>query len=439
VTTTLPERVSDDTTVGAAMPPVLLTMADYGGTLAAARCLGRAGIAVTVASDRAALPAAWSRWTTRRIRCPDVRDSERFLEWLVEFGTREPGFVLYPTCDDLVYLLARHRRDVETRFSVYQPTLSSILSLLDKARLAVAAQEAGLECPVTYIPADEADVARIAREARFPLVIKPRTQLMFRTRNKGIRVERATDLAGAYRAFVLTNTYLPPMAREHPEMLWPMLQEYHAEGETGIHSVAGFIDETGTLFAARASRKILQRPRRFGVGVCFETAPLEPREAQRLAALCKKAGYFGVFEAEFIPIGSRRLLIDFNPRYYNQMAFEIARGLPLPMLAYLGAFGDVRRLQDTVRQARAADGDGALVWCDRTVLALLLVAEVLAGRATLAGARKISMWYSEHRENLIDPIFDRDDRLPGALAVALEMRGAFRHPRGFIRSIAARP
>src|SRR6266436_4705611 len=85
--------------------PALLTMPGYGGTLAAVRCLGRAGIPVTVASEAPALPAAWSRWTTRRVRCPRPRDARAFMDWLLRFGEREPGHVLYPTSDDLAYLL----------------------------------------------------------------------------------------------------------------------------------------------------------------------------------------------------------------------------------------------------------------------------------------------------------------------------------------------
>jgi D-aspartate ligase len=84
-------------------------MAGHAGTLAAARCFGNAGIRVTVASDSALRPAAWSRHANRTVRCPRASDPVKFLEWLLEFGKANPGHFLYPTCDDFAYLFARHR------------------------------------------------------------------------------------------------------------------------------------------------------------------------------------------------------------------------------------------------------------------------------------------------------------------------------------------
>jgi predicted ATP-grasp superfamily ATP-dependent carboligase len=63
-----------------ARPPILLTMADYYGTLAAVRSLGRLGVPITVAESKLLAPARWSRYVTRRVGCPDVSDSEAFLE-----------------------------------------------------------------------------------------------------------------------------------------------------------------------------------------------------------------------------------------------------------------------------------------------------------------------------------------------------------------------
>jgi len=201
-------------------------MAGYSGTLAAARCLGQAGIAVTVASDRAGLPASWSRWTSRRLRCPGLGDPQRFIDWLLEFGAREPGHVLYPTCDDLAFLIASNAASLGDRFLLYQPRADAIFDLLDKKSLAAAARSVGLDTPVTYFSSDDADLERIARDARFPMLIKPRTQLMFRTRNKGINVRRREELADAYRAYARANTYLPAVLAERPDIVRPMLQEY---------------------------------------------------------------------------------------------------------------------------------------------------------------------------------------------------------------------
>jgi predicted ATP-grasp superfamily ATP-dependent carboligase len=411
-------------------------MAGYWGTLAAVRCLGRAGIPVTVASDAGGQPAAWSRWTTRRVPCPRPGDPERFMEWLLRFGEREPGHVLYPTCDDLAYLFARHAAEIRKWFLVYQPPLQAVLAVLDKKSLLLAAKRAGIESVTSWFPEDDAAVASIAREARFPLLIKPRTQVLWPTLHKGTRVDRPEDLPGAYsRHLQITPYYLPMLLAEHPELARPLLQEYHSVAEEQIHSVAGFIDASGGIFVARAATKVLQRPRRVGIGVCFEDVPLHPATADAVARLCREAGYHGVFEAEFIRSGDRDLLIDFNPRYYNQMGFEIARGLPLPLLVHAAARGDEERLRALARGAQSSVGT-ATAYCYRLALGMIVGAQGLSGHMRPSDVRRWWAWYVRHRKDAVDGAFDREDMLPALLAAGKELWSALRHPRAFLRSIA---
>ena len=80
--------------------PALLANADYYGTLAAARSLGRYGVPVTVAHENHLGAASWSRFIADSCSCPPTSDSRAFLSWLIAFGAAHPGHVLYPTSDD---------------------------------------------------------------------------------------------------------------------------------------------------------------------------------------------------------------------------------------------------------------------------------------------------------------------------------------------------
>jgi D-aspartate ligase len=426
----LPEHVA-----APASSPALLTMPGYGGTLAAVRCLGRAGIPVTVASVGSGEPAAWSRWTTRRVRCPRPSDPQRFMDWLLRFGDREPGHVLYPTSDDLAYLFARRASEIRRSFLVYQPPASTVLALLDKKSLLLAARRSGIESAATWFPDDDGALERIAREARFPLLIKPRTQLMWPTLHKGTRVDRPQDLLHMYSAYLRTRRHSPALLAERPDVARPMLQEYHSEAEEQIESVAGFINASGETFVARAATKVLQQPRRLGIGVCFEDAPLEPAAAGAIAALCRDTGYCGVFEAEFIRSADRRLLIDFNPRYYNQMGFEIARGLPLPLLVHAAACGDEPRLRAAALRTRAPHEGEAQAYCHRSAMAMIVGAQRLSGRMGARDVQRWRAWAARHHDRAIDPVFDPEDKLPGLLATARQLGQAMRHPRAFYRSV----
>jgi D-aspartate ligase len=415
--------------------PALLTMAGYGGTLAAVRCLGRSGIPVTVASVTPGQPAAWSRWTTRRVGCPPSADPEPFMDWLLRFGEREPGHVLYPTSDDLAYLFARRGAELQSSFLAYQPSLPTLLALLDKKSLLSAATRAGIESPATWFPEDDPALERVAREARFPLLIKPRTQVLWPTLHKGTRVDRPQDLVHAYHAYMRTKRHSPALLAERPDLARPMLQQYHPEAEEHIESLAGFIDASGEIFVARGATKVLQQPRRVGIGVCFEDAPLDPTAAGAVAALCRDAGYFGVFEAEFIRSRDRLLLIDFNPRYYNQMAFEIARGLPLPLLVHAAACGDVAGLRSAALEAQAVQRGGARAYCHRFALAMIVGAQRLSGRMGAGDARRWRTWYGRNHRHAIDAAFDGEDLIPGLLATGRELSRAIRRPRAFFRSM----
>ncbi|MHB8876311.1 MAG: carboxylate--amine ligase, partial [Myxococcaceae bacterium] len=365
-----------------ARPPVLLAMADYYGTLAAVRCLGRRGVPVTIAEGRLLAPARWSRFVTRRVPCPDLACPERFVEWLLSFGAKNPGHVLYPTSDDLCWLYALHREELSKHFHLYQPGLGPIYSLLDKTRLNAACAEVGLGTPRTWLPQSRADVERAAAEVDSPVVIKPRTQVLYESRTKGVHVTDRARLVERYFEFAKSNRYRAPLLAQDPLAGWPMIQAYHPEARHSIYGLGGFIDESGELFVARAARKVLQRPRRLGIGLCFEDAEPIPEVFAQVAALCRHLHYHGVFEVELIETPSSRLLIDFNPRFYGQMAFEIARGLPLPALVYEAALGCRDTIRFEVARARAWVPEGRHIYAHRALLGLVLAVQELAGGAS---------------------------------------------------------
>lgn len=418
----------------AARPPALLFSANFYGTLAAARCLGRHGVDVTVADTGRLGPASYSRFVSRRVQCPPESQPEAFLQWLVDFGLREPvKHVLYPTSDELAWLISAHRSKLEDLFHLYDPGVDAVYGLLNKRRLYEVGTEVGLHLPRTWFPQSEEDLEAVRREANFPVLLKPTTQILHATHRKGQPVSSPEDLAREYREFA-RDTYAPMLVKFDPAVVNPMVQEFHPEAAEGIYSLSGFVDESGELFEARAAMKVLQRPRRLGVGVCFESAPLRPDLVAGLTRLCKKLGYHGVFEVEFIQTKDSYLLIDFNPRFYGQMGFDIARGLPLPLLAYHAATGDrdaLKRAVEDARDASAAHEDA--VFCNRIALEMLLNLQRLSGALPADEARQWRQWFNTHKATAVDPLIDRDDMTPAAVELATISYGAARHPRAFLR------
>jgi predicted ATP-grasp superfamily ATP-dependent carboligase len=424
---------------GAARAPALLTDASYYGTLAAARCLGRAGIPVTVADADPLAPARWSRYVTRRERCPAIGvDPEGFVAWLVAFGAATPGHVLYPTSDAAAWVLSEHRERLARHFHMFQPPLAVLRRLLDKRELFAACAEVGIDAPVTHFPRDEAEAVALAERVGFPLLLKPTMQVLSRSQTKGMTAGGPDALVERYRAFCAGNAYHPTLSAQVAGVEQPIMQAYHPAAARGMYSIAGFADGARGAHevTALAATKVLQRPRKLGIGLCFEEAPVRPALRDALAALCQRVGYAGVFEAEFIEEDGRFLLVDFNPRFYSQMAFEVDRGLPLPLIAYEAALGR----HDALAAARHALADAPAVrrprvYTHRLLLGLMTSAQQLSGRMGADEAAGWRRWYRAHRGRVSDAVRDRRDRGPAVADTARTALHYGRHPRAFVRSI----
>jgi predicted ATP-grasp superfamily ATP-dependent carboligase len=418
---------------GTARPPVLLTRGDYYGTLAAARCLGDAGVPVELAEWRRFVPARWSRHVTRRLRCPDLdADPAGFVDWLLAEGEREPGRVLLPASDDLAWLYAQHREALSRHFLLDIPALATVHTLLDKWRLRAAAAEVGLASPATWLPQDEAEVARLAPGLPYPIMVKPRLQAFLRPLVKGRLVFAPAELAATYRRYRATVRHGPILSAHDPSVERPLLQAFDLAAVGHVYSLCGYVDAGGGA-ALSASRKTFQRPRRVGVGLSFEEEEVAPRLADQLLALCRRVGYHGMFEAEFLRSGGRDLLIDFNPRLYGQLQFDVARGLPLPLLAYLDAVGDDRAQHQALEAARRAGATtSGRVFCHRLELHVYLATLRLLGRITRGEARAWRAWLRAHR-HAPDFTWHPGDRLPALVDLALSLSRQARHPRATLR------
>lgn len=411
---------------------VLLLGADYYGTLAAARCFGRHGIAVTMADEDPGARGLYSRFVQERLTHPPLSEPARLVAWLVEYGREHPGTLLYPPNDHLAWLYAENAGVLRRVFSMYTPPEHVLFTLLDKKHLHQACADVGLDVPETHALGD-AEAAGVAKELRFPLLLKPRTQAFLRGGIKGFLVNDRAELPAALERFRKLVRFAPVITARHPDVTEPLAQEYLPVAETNIFSVSGFVDRRGEI-VLRAATKVLQRPRKVGIGLCFEGRDAEPELADKIAALCRHVGYFGAFEAELIADGERRLMIDFNPRFYSQMGFDIARGLPLPLLVWHAARGELDRLAAELDDARAWRPAGTERYCHKSMLDLVLVLQGLSGQMSSVDVRRWRSWYRDHRSAVTDAVRDPEDRMPHVIDTALWVRHFAKHPRSFVRS-----
>jgi predicted ATP-grasp superfamily ATP-dependent carboligase len=411
-------------------------MPEYCGTLAAARCLAEHGVRVTTASDRRFPPAAFSSAVARHARCPGLGEPDALVDWLLEAGAREPGTLLYPTCDDFAWLQSVHDARLRKHFVTYSPSEDVIDAVLDKKRLHDACKAVGIETPETHFPESEEDAAELGALLEGPLLLKQRTQVLSRTHSKGAIVQSARDLPMAYRHFVAENAHERAVVDRLCGASLPLVQAYFHEGVSGSVLVSGFVDETGELFVARAARKVLQFPRTLGIALCLEAIDLEPALARQLRDLCARVGYFGVFQIELLTASERHLLIDFNPRYYHYLAFDIARGMPLPLMVQAAAARDRQELARLVAGASRDIGPRAFSY--RLQLEELLIAQRISGVMPRSDAARWRAWFRSHahEKDIVDAVWSRGDRVPAIVDVATHVFSRLRHARSFVQKVA---
>jgi D-aspartate ligase len=411
----------------------LLCNASYYGTLAAVRSLGRAGIPVVTVGPELFACSRYSRYAQRHLNCPPFEQTEEWVGWLLELARSGPRRAIYATSDAVSFALARYCDDIGAAFDLYQPNLEAVMGILDKGLLLQHAKAVGMGTPDTWVPQSVADAVRIMREVGGKIVIKPRTQLAIKTYTKGTVIDTdATDGRVAYERLLAPGAHDAEFARQHPEIMFPLLQRFLPQAMDKVLSVSGFCDISGTHFVTRGAHKVLQQPRQLGIGLCFEEASVSPSLAQNVADLCRRIGYYGAFELEFIDSAQGPLLIDFNGRFYNQLAFDVGRGLDLPGLVYAGATGGpdaVARMMGTIQKAHSK---GDLAFSNSFGLSAMFQLQKALGRISDEEVTRWRDWHALHEGRMIDAVSDTGDPVPVYIDRLKRSWNAIRHPRGFV-------
>ena len=297
--------------------------------LTAVRSLGRHGVEVMTGDEVAFTPGSLSRYSVDSFRYPSPEeDPEGFLDALDEAvdrfrPPRDRPFALLPVHRE-GYVIAERRQRFEGRIALALPEAAAIERVRDKGCLAALASRAGVAMPRTWLPESVDEVARVAREARFPVFVKQRRGV------GGVGVERADVAEALPEVFERIASRLAP--RDPP----PIVQE----------NVAGKDHCVCALFERGSPRAVLtyRVDRRFGdngPGVVRETVSA-PRAEEATVRLLENLDWHGVAEADFRWTGEadrEPLLIEVNPRMFSGLFQAVASGIDFPWLLYELAVG----------------------------------------------------------------------------------------------------
>lgn len=232
--------------------------------------------------------------------------------------------VLFPTSDRAALLLARYREALAPHFRFHWLGADVLDSIVDKAKMSLVCRFAAVSAPRTRITTAVDDPVRLARELRYPCLIKPnRFDAPFPPRLKNFVARTPAELTAFYRA--------------HPDVKGASICQQIVEGgDDHVYQCTVLIGADGGLRAAACTRKLHQYRPGFGV-MCFGRSEDNPAVVAAALALLRHLGYRGLASLEFkyCAADDRYYFIEMNPRlpWYN--ALFAATGLNLPYLAWL--------------------------------------------------------------------------------------------------------
>ena len=309
---------------------VLVTDGEQRSTLAVARALGRAGIAVTVGSSLANSLAGCSRYCVRSVRYPSPWENPvGFQLSLREETMRSPCDMLLPMTDVTAWLVAQARETLTPRIQRSLPQEEQVKLAQDKRHMLLVAQQLGIACPETFLLSEVQEIENVARGVRYPAVIKPRYSRFFREGSWVVgSVQYAhspQDLITKYRE---ANAQIPH----------PIVQE-KIEGEgRGIFLLLW----DGELKAAFHHERLREKPPWGGVSVYCESLPLDEKLVEQSYALLQAIGWQGPAMVEY-KVDRRdghAKLMEVNGRFWGSLQLAIDAGMNFPLLLYRLATGE---------------------------------------------------------------------------------------------------
>ena len=304
------------------------------GGLGVARSLGRLGVPVIMALRDRGTPAGRSRYVTRRVVLPPAEpDAEPTLGALEALRHSIAGeAILLPSDDVATLFLEAHQQRLRRSFLFPVRPAGIAERLSNKRELHQLCVDTGIATPAALFPTSRTQMADMAAELGFPVVVKAADPRLLRAR-PGAR--SVTIVATRQEALAVYE------ASEVPEAPNLMLQQHIPGDADSIWMFNGYFDAESRCLFGVTGQKVRQAPPRTGattLGICRHN----PVVAELATRLMSSVGYTGIVDMGFrfdARDGSYRLL-DVNPRIGSSFRLFVGRtGTDVARAMYLDLTG----------------------------------------------------------------------------------------------------
>jgi D-aspartate ligase len=368
---------------------------DYQG-LGIVRSLGRQGVPVCVVDDELSI-ARYSRYTTKFVKVPDLRDAKVAVAELLDIGNRLnlQGWVLYPTREELVAAFSQNRAELSTRFRVPTTEWSSVKWAWDKRNTYRLANELGIPTPVTHYLQSIDELSELDSLPP-PFAIKPaiKEHFFYATKAKAWRANSHAELRTLYQ--------------KASELAGPgeiMVQEVIPGGGTQQFSYCAFF-RRGRAVGTMVARRRRQHPIEFGRASTYVETVDVPVLEELSERFLRHIDYYGLVEVEYKldPRDGRYKLLDVNARTWGYHSLGVRAGVDFTYMLYADQLG---------MPVEECKGKPGLAWVRTTTdLPAALV-------AILKGDTDWKSYLRSMKNCNAEAVFSSSDPLPGLAEVAL--------------------
>ena len=298
-----------------ALPAIVVDVGFVNG-LAALRSLGAAGVETIAVDHRRSALGFRSRYGRRVLAPSPLDDEEGFVAALRGVGPA----VVFPTHDEGLRAIARHRDELEVRCPFPRD-----VERLQRKRVQL---EAAADAPETRFPATAAEARAAADELGYPVLVKPSEPVGFRQAH-GVQALRCATAREVEEAFPLVEPFEP------------MVQELIPGADDTLFTLGAYLSESLEPLGLFCGRKLRQTPPGVGTARVAEAVWVQDVVDAGLELL-RALECTGLSQVEFRrdPRDGGFKLMEVNPRLWQWHSLARACGVDLPLLAYRDLAGE---------------------------------------------------------------------------------------------------